>query len=208
MRKGWSFSCTVTGTHRYSVQGGLEIPCILVFETGDETLLEKVEKLLQICEKNSTSSSKPPPEKKMKLEHNVAVSEMEVSTSTESKCGKMSVPDCKSECDKVSVPDCEVEESECGKMNEPDCENEYDKINVSDGEPEATLKRQRSSRQFPTLAIVQATMGDSNLVGTFTGVSTLYIVTPGTENRAERRASMIGYFIVAVESNCHLMISQ
>ena len=38
---------------------------------------------------------------------------------------------------------------------------------------------------IPNVEIVQATMGDSKLVSTFTGVSTLYIVTPNTEDRAQ-----------------------
>ncbi len=38
---------------------------------------------------------------------------------------------------------------------------------------------------IPNVAVVQATMGDSNLVGVFAGVNTLYIVTPATGNRIE-----------------------
>ena len=40
-------------------------------------------------------------------------------------------------------------------------------------------------RSIPSVTVVQATMGDSNLVGTLAGVSVLYINTSSTENRAE-----------------------
>ena len=39
-------------------------------------------------------------------------------------------------------------------------------------------------KALPNVTVVQATQGDSNLVDIFTDVSTLYIVTPSTENRA------------------------
>ena len=38
-------------------------------------------------------------------------------------------------------------------------------------------------KAIPNVTVVEATMGDSNLVGVLTGVDTLYIVTPGTDNR-------------------------
>ena len=38
-------------------------------------------------------------------------------------------------------------------------------------------------KALPNVTVVQATMGESNLVGVLTGVSTLYIVTPNAENR-------------------------
>ena len=44
-------------------------------------------------------------------------------------------------------------------------------------------------KAIPNVTVVQASMGDSNLVGVFTGVDTLYIVTPSTENRAELATS-------------------
>ena len=48
LRKGGTICCKVTGTREYSrdlVQGGVEIPCVVVFK-GDKCLLEKVSKLL------------------------------------------------------------------------------------------------------------------------------------------------------------------
>ncbi len=79
LRKGGSLSSKVTGSHQYSsdlIQGGMEIPCI---QTGNETLIEKVKKLLLLCEKLSTKSSS----KKIKVDHNASDPvEAEVSTNT------------------------------------------------------------------------------------------------------------------------------
>ena len=40
-------------------------------------------------------------------------------------------------------------------------------------------------KALPNVTVVKATQGDSNLVDVFAGVSTLYIITPGPENRAQ-----------------------
>ena len=48
LRRGGSIICRVTGSRRYSedlIQGGLEIPCVLIFE-GDATLTTKAKKLV------------------------------------------------------------------------------------------------------------------------------------------------------------------
>ena len=54
LRRGGAIRCTVTGARRYSAdlqQGGLEIPCILKFESGTDSektrcLLDKTKKLV------------------------------------------------------------------------------------------------------------------------------------------------------------------
>ena len=46
---------------------------------------------------------------------------------------------------------------------------------------------------LPNVTVVQATMGESNLVGVLTGVTTLYIVTPGSENRAQLTSKTAEY---------------
>ena len=56
LRKGGSISCRVTGNQQYSsdlVQGGLEIPCILSFESNDGNLIAKVKKMLLVVRKLS-----------------------------------------------------------------------------------------------------------------------------------------------------------
>ena len=48
LRRGGSIICRVTGSRRYSedlIQGGLEIPCVLIFE-GGATLTTKAKKLV------------------------------------------------------------------------------------------------------------------------------------------------------------------
>ena len=47
--RGGTISCRVTGHRRYSAnlaQGGMEIPCILTFQTGDAQYLDKIKKSL------------------------------------------------------------------------------------------------------------------------------------------------------------------
>ena len=42
LRKGGSITCTVNGERRYSrdlTQGGLEIPCLLLFEINNDSLI-------------------------------------------------------------------------------------------------------------------------------------------------------------------------
>ena len=51
LRRGGTTTCRVTGANRYSadlVQGGLEIPCKLVF-TGDDKDIAKVQELLKVA---------------------------------------------------------------------------------------------------------------------------------------------------------------
>lgn len=68
-------SCKITGAKRYSgdlLQGGLEIPCVLLFE-GDEMLVKKVKRLLHHSEekeKEEKSGVVETPSKKIKLEDN------------------------------------------------------------------------------------------------------------------------------------------
>lgn len=66
-----------------------------------------------------------------------------------------------------------------------------DKVEIRAGvrNPEKADKLQA----IPNVQIVQATMGDSNLVSVLAGVSTLYIVTPATQNRAELAVSTAEY---------------
>lgn len=76
VRKG-TISCEVTGSRQYSTdlpQGGLEIPCKLVFN-GDARLINKVEKLLRealdsglltSCDTVTDPQEKSPPKKKSK----------------------------------------------------------------------------------------------------------------------------------------------
>ena len=73
LRKGGMISCKITGSRRYSsdlIQGGLEVPCILLFE-GAKSLVEKVMCLLQFSNKVSFNDSlvENPP-KKRKLDSN------------------------------------------------------------------------------------------------------------------------------------------
>ena len=72
LKKGGLISATVCGSRRFSkdlVQGGLEIPCQLKFETADDTLMSKTGKLLnRYKEKEDSSVSFSQPSKKIKLE--------------------------------------------------------------------------------------------------------------------------------------------
>ncbi len=59
LSRGGSISCTVTGGRQYSAdlpQGGLEIPCSLLFKAKAKEML-KFKKCLKICFKNSGSAS-------------------------------------------------------------------------------------------------------------------------------------------------------
>ena len=52
VRHSGSIKCNVTGSRQYSrdlPQGGLEIPCTLMFE-GDETFIEKVKNLMKFTD--------------------------------------------------------------------------------------------------------------------------------------------------------------
>lgn len=60
LQRGGTITCRVTGAKRYSadlVQGGLEIPCKLIF-TGDDKDIAKVQKLLNVAP-SSGSKAKP-----------------------------------------------------------------------------------------------------------------------------------------------------
>lgn len=69
--------------------------------------------------------------------------------------------------------------------------NYADKVEIRAGV--RNLEKAEKLKAIPNVTIVQATMGDSNLVSVFTGVSTLYIVSPGTVNRAELTISTAEY---------------
>lgn len=58
-----------------------------------------------------------------------------------------------------------------------------DKIDIRAGVH--NLEKAEKLKAVPNVTVVHATIGVSNLVGILTGVSTLYIVTPGMENRVE-----------------------
>ena len=71
LRRGGIISCRVTGEKRYSrdlIQGGLEIPCVLLIE-GNAELLTKLKRLLLFSETadEETNCEENPP-KKIKLE--------------------------------------------------------------------------------------------------------------------------------------------
>ena len=56
LRKGGTISCKITGSRRYSsdlIQGGLEVPCILLLE-GAKSLVEEVMCLLQFSSEIAT----------------------------------------------------------------------------------------------------------------------------------------------------------
>lgn len=56
LRKGGTMTCTVNGERKYSMdltQGGLEIPCLLIFEISNESLISKIKKMLDQCQKTS-----------------------------------------------------------------------------------------------------------------------------------------------------------
>ena len=59
LRKGGIISCRINGTRRYSrdlVQGGLEVPCMLVFKAEDNSLIGKVRKLFDHSEKQKSGT--------------------------------------------------------------------------------------------------------------------------------------------------------
>ena len=69
IRKGGIITCTVNGERRYSrdlTQGGLEIPCLLTFEVNDESLISKIKKMLDQCQKQEEISKVPA--KRIKLD--------------------------------------------------------------------------------------------------------------------------------------------
>ena len=61
LRRGGTITCQVTGTRRYSAnrlpQGGLEIPCQLIFR-GKKSDLDKIEKLMKAAVKNDKPDTK------------------------------------------------------------------------------------------------------------------------------------------------------
>ena len=57
---GGAISCRVSGSRCYSRdldQGGLEIPCVLVFQ-GSNCLVSKANKMLQLCEQKPNKANK------------------------------------------------------------------------------------------------------------------------------------------------------
>ena len=69
LRKEGTITCTVSGERRYSrdlTQGGLEIPCLLIFEIS-ESLISKIKKMLDQCQKQEEESAVPA--KRIKLEN-------------------------------------------------------------------------------------------------------------------------------------------
>ena len=59
IRKGGIITCTVNGERRYSrdlTQGGLEIPCLLTFGVNNESLISKIKKMLDQCQKQEEKS--------------------------------------------------------------------------------------------------------------------------------------------------------
>ena len=69
LRRGGSILCRVTGPRRYSEdlpQGGLEIPCVLIFRTENERDLAKVKKLV-VAALHLIPDENTPPRKKAKI---------------------------------------------------------------------------------------------------------------------------------------------
>ena len=69
IRKGGIITYTVNGERRFSrdlTQGGLEIPCLLTFEVNDESLISKIKKMLDQCQKQEEKSEVPA--KRIKLD--------------------------------------------------------------------------------------------------------------------------------------------
>lgn len=78
LRRHGTIACTVNGSRRYSrdlPQGGLEVPCILVF-SGESLLIDKVKKLIDDITREESSKvqianpDSMPPTKKIKLSKN------------------------------------------------------------------------------------------------------------------------------------------
>lgn len=71
-----TITCTIIGSRRYSSdlpQGGLELPCQYNF-SGNEVLMKKLKKLITPqTHAKSESVTKPPPEKRIKIEDPVAI---------------------------------------------------------------------------------------------------------------------------------------
>lgn len=93
IQRGGTIQCTVTGGRRYSVdliQGGLEVPCKLQFDSPTTALLSRVKKLLFYCEVTTTQSTvighEPTNDvqlpKKIKLEDNVSMATTSATTDT------------------------------------------------------------------------------------------------------------------------------
>lgn len=62
LQLGGIIACRVTGNRRYSqdlIQGGMEIPCILVLK-GKERIVDKAKKLLQFCQQKSLAIKTEP----------------------------------------------------------------------------------------------------------------------------------------------------
>ena len=60
-----------------------------------------------------------------------------------------------------------------------------DQVEIKAGVRNPDADKASKLKALPNVEIIQATMGDSNLVSILSGVTTLYIVTPGVENRAQ-----------------------
>ena len=60
-----------------------------------------------------------------------------------------------------------------------------DRVEVKAGVRNPDADKASKLKALPNVEVVQATMGDSSLVSVLSGVTTLYIVTPSAENRAQ-----------------------
>ena len=62
LKKRGTITCTVNGERRYSrdlTQGGLEIPCLLIFEINNDSLISKIKKMLDQCQKQQEDLEVP-----------------------------------------------------------------------------------------------------------------------------------------------------
>ena len=70
LRKGGTITCRVNGTRRYSrdfIQGGLEIPFVLIFEIDNDSFICKIQKIFSHCQKQEEEMEVPA--KRIKLEN-------------------------------------------------------------------------------------------------------------------------------------------
>lgn len=100
LRKGGTISCIITGCRRYSwhlPQGGLEVPCKLIFQSEENDIISKVKRLISQVSLPSTWSAKPqggePPSKKQRTEENYADSTRETTVWISRKQSHLSMAD-------------------------------------------------------------------------------------------------------------------
>uniref|UniRef100_A0A1X7TR33 Uncharacterized protein n=1 Tax=Amphimedon queenslandica TaxID=400682 RepID=A0A1X7TR33_AMPQE len=85
LRRGGRIDCKVTGARRYSrdlIQGGLEIPCLLLIE-GESMVIDKVKQLLVLCD-DVSGFVENPPSKKRKTAEVIDVDDCDESDDSES----------------------------------------------------------------------------------------------------------------------------